>query len=86
MRALQKQRRDEAGYVKATVLLLLDKGWAGATIAEALGPDDGMVHRYARRCQARGLEKYLAADPARSWGLLTSAQLAYLCQEVNRPR
>lgn len=37
---LQKQRRDEAGYVKVTVLLL-DKGRTVARIAEALGLDDG---------------------------------------------
>ena len=24
---LQKQRRDEAGYVKVTVVLMLDAGW-----------------------------------------------------------
>lgn len=84
LRALQKQRRDEAGYVKVTVLLLLAKGWAVATIAEALGLDDGMVYRYAQLYQAQGLDKYLAADQPRYWGLLTSAQLAHLCQEVNR--
>ncbi len=84
LRALQKQRRDAAGYVKVTVVLLLDKGWAVATIAEALGLDDGTVYRYAQLYQAQGLAKYLAADQARYWGLLTSAQLAHLCQEVNR--
>lgn len=84
LQVLQKQRRDEAGYVKVTVLLLLDKGWAVATIAEALGLDDGTVYRYAQSYQTQGLEKYLAADQARYWGLLTSAQLAHLSQEVNR--
>lgn len=39
---LQEQRRDEAGYVKVTVLLLLDKGRTVARIAEALGLDDGL--------------------------------------------
>lgn len=84
LQALQKQRRDEAAYVKVTVVLLLDKGWAVATIAQALGLDDGTVYPYAQLYQAHGLEKYLAADQARYWGLLTSAQLAHLCQEVNR--
>ena len=84
LQALQKQRRDEAGYVKVTVLLLLDKRWAVATIAEALGLDEGTVYRYPQLYQTQGLEKYLATDQARYWGLLTSAQLAHLCQEVNR--
>ncbi len=84
LRTLQKQRRDEAGYVKVTVLLLLDKGWAVATIAEALGLDEGTVYRYAQFYQLHGLARYLAAEQARYWGLLTSAQLAHLCQEVNR--
>ncbi len=84
LRALQKQRRDEAGYVKVTVVLLLDKGRSVASIAEDLGLDDGTVYRYAQYYQLHGLPKYLAADQARYWGLLTSAQLAHLCQEVNR--
>ena len=84
LQALQKQRRDEAGYVKVTVVLLLDKGWAVATIAEALGLDDGTVYRYAQAYQTLGLAKYLLTDQARYWGLLTSSQLAHLCQEVNR--
>jgi len=39
LQVLQKQRRDEAGYVKVTVVLL-DKGWGTTMIAEALGLDD----------------------------------------------
>lgn len=84
LRVLQKQRRDDAGYVKVTVLLLLDKGRPVASIAEDLGLDDGTVYRYVQFYQVQGLEKYLAADQARYWGLLTSAQLAHLCQEVDR--
>ena len=57
LRAWQKQRRDKAGYVKVTVVLLLDKGWAVATIAETLGLDDGTVYRYAQAYQLQGLEK-----------------------------
>jgi transposase len=84
LRVLQKQRRDEAGYVKVTVVLLLDKGRSAASIAEDLGLDDATVYRYAQFYQLHGLSKYLTADQARYWGLLTSAQLAHLCQEVNR--
>lgn len=82
--ALRKQRRDGAGYVKVTRLRLLDKGWAVATIAEALGLDDGTVYRYAQAYQTQGLAKYLLTDQACYWGLLTSSQLAHLCQKVNR--
>ena len=70
--------------MKVTVLLLLDKGRAVASIAEDLGLDDGTVYRYVQLYQVQGLEKYLAADQARYWGPLTSAQLAHLCQEVDR--
>ncbi len=89
LRALQKQRRDEAGYVKVTVLLLLDKDRPVASITEDLGLDDATVYRYAgsyqTQTQGLGLGKYLLTDQARYWGLLTSAQLTHLCQEVNRP-
>ena len=43
LRQLQKQRRDEQGYVRVTVILLLDKGRSAGSIAEDLGLDDGMV-------------------------------------------
>ncbi|OGX82146.1 hypothetical protein BEN47_18780 [Hymenobacter lapidarius] len=81
---MQKQRRDEAGYVKVTVLLLLDKGRPVASIAEDLGLDEGTVYRYVQLYHLQGLATYLTAEQARYWGLLTSAQLAHLCQEVNR--
>lgn len=73
LRALQKERRDEAGYVKVTVVLLLDEGRSVASIAEDLGLDDGTVYRYSQFYQPHGLTKYLTADQARYWGLLTSA-------------
>ncbi|HEX8350742.1 MAG TPA: hypothetical protein VF598_12335 [Hymenobacter sp.] len=45
---MQKQRRDEAGYVKVTVILLLDKRRPLAIIADDLGLDEATVYRYAR--------------------------------------
>jgi transposase len=79
----QKQRRDNDGYVKVTVVLMLDTGWAVATVAETLGLDEATVYRYARAFADLGLVKYLAHKQPGYWGLLTSAQLAHLCQQVN---
>ena len=83
LRRLQKHRRDEAGYVKVTVVLLLDKQRSLASIADDLGLDESTVYRYARAFRALGVEKYLAHEQPGYWGLLTSAQLAHQCQEVN---
>ncbi len=55
LRVLQKQRRDEAGYVKATVVLLLDKGCSVASVAEDLGLDEATVYRYAQAYQTQWL-------------------------------
>jgi hypothetical protein len=48
LRQLQKQRRDDEGYGKGTVLLLLDRGPSAGRMAEALSLDEGTVYRYAR--------------------------------------
>jgi len=84
LRQLQRQRRDEAGYVKVTVRLLLDKGRSPASVADDLGLDQATVYRYVAACAALGLEKYLVHEQPGYWGLLTSAQLAHLCREVNQ--
>lgn len=80
----QKQRRDNDGYVKVTVVLLLDKGRSASSIADDLGLDEATVYRYAGAFTKLGLAKYLAHEQPGYWGLLTSAQLAHLCQQVNR--
>ena len=75
LRQLQKQRRDEAGYVKVTVILLLDKGRPLATIADDLGLDEAQVYRYVRAFGTLGVDQYLAhgqpgywaCSPAPSW-------------------
>ena len=74
LRQLQKQRRDEQGYVRVTVILLLDKGRSAGSIAEDLGLDDGTVYRYAQAWQRLGLEKCLAA---RGPGLLEPAAFGW---------
>lgn len=81
LRQLQKRRRDEAGYVKVTVVLMLDAGWGAGQVTQALGLDDGTVYRYAQAWQRLGLEKYLAHEAAGYWGLLPSAGLAALSRE-----
>ena len=83
LRQWQKQRRDNNGYVKVTVVLMLDAGWPAATVAETLGLDEATVYRYARAFADLGLAKYLAHEQPSYWGLLTSAQLGHLCREVN---
>ena len=84
LRQLQKQRRDEQGYVKVTVVLMLDVGRAAATVAQDLGLDEGTVYRYAEAFARLGLEKYLAHEQRGYWGLLTSAPLAGLCRELRQ--
>lgn len=83
LRQLQKQRRDEDGYVTVTVVLLLDAGWSVATVAETLGLDQATVYRYGRAFADLGVVRYLAHEQPGYWGLLSSAQLADLCQQVN---
>lgn len=84
LRQLQKQRRDNEGYVKVTVVLMLDAGWGAASVASALGLDDGTVYRYAQAYAHLGLARYLAHEQRGYWGRLTSAQLAGLCRELRR--
>ena len=83
LRQWQKQRRDNEGYVKVTVVLLLDKGRSAGSIADDLGLDQATVYRYAAAFAELGLAKYLVHEQPGYWGLLTSAQLAHLCQQVN---
>lgn len=83
LRQLQKQRRDDVGYVKVTVVLLLDKGRPVGQIADDLGVDEATIYRYARAFTDLGLAQYLAPERPGYWGLLTSAQLVDLCREVN---
>ena len=84
LRRLQKQRRDDAGYIKVTVGLMLDQGWSPATVGAALGLDEATVYRYTQAFAALGLDRYLAHERPGYWGLLTSSQLAHLCREVNQ--
>ncbi len=83
LRQLQKQRRDDEGYVKVTVVLLLDGGWPVGSVAEALGLDEATLYRYVRAFTDLGLVKYLPHERPGYWGLLSSTQLANLCHEVN---
>jgi len=57
LRQLQRQRRDDDGYVKVTVLLLFDKGRTPASVAEDLGLDQATVYRYAAAFAALGWEQ-----------------------------
>ena len=68
LRRLQKQRRDEAGYVKVTVVLLLDKGRPAGSIADDLGLDEATVYRYAQGLAAPGAGKVPGPRSARLLG------------------
>ena len=83
LRQLQKQRRDDEGYVKVTVILLLDAGRSLVTVAQDLGLDETTVYRHVRSFTDLGLATYLLHERPGYWGLLTSAELAHLGREVN---
>lgn len=76
------QRRDDEGYVKVRVVLMLDAGRTAATVAQDL--DDGTVYRYAEAFAQLGRDKYLPHEQRGYWGRLTSAQLAGLCRELRQ--
>ena len=82
LRQLQKQRRDDEGYVKVRGVLMLDADWGAGQVAQALGLDDGTVYRYAQAWERLGLAKYLVHEAPGYWGLLPSAGLAALSREV----
>ena len=82
-RAMQKQRRDEQGYVKVAVILMLDSGWPVGRVTEALGLDEAPLYRYVRAFTDLGLDKYLAHERPGYWSLLSSTQLGRLCLVVN---
>lgn len=88
LRGLQRQHRDGPGYVKVTVVLLLDKGRSVPHIADDLGLDPATVYRYVAAYQTQGLGAYLAPETETGgyWGLLTSAQLGRLCRELDEQR
>ena len=83
---MQAQRacRNQAGYVPVTVLLMLDQGHAPPAVAQALGVNVISVYRHAEAYRLTGLTGYLAAAQPGYWGLLTSAQLAGLGQELDQ--
>ena len=49
-----------------------------------MGLDETTVYRYARAFTTLGVDQYLAHQQPSYWGLLTSAQLAHLCQQGQR--
>ncbi len=86
LRQVQKQRRDEAGYVKVTVVLMLDSGWPVGGVVEALSLGEATVYRYVRAFTDLRLARYLLDERPGYWGLLSSVQPAGLCHEVTTRR
>ncbi len=62
---------------------MLDSDWPVGSGAEALGLDEATRYRYVRAFADLGLDKYLAHERPGYWGLLSSAQLAHPCRELN---
>jgi len=84
LRQLQRQRRDGEGYVKVTVMLLLDKSRPVGAIAEDLGLDESTIYRYASAFTLVGVARYLTHEQPGYWGLLTSAQFARLGHQLDQ--
>ncbi len=84
LRQAQRACRNKAGYVPVTVVVPLDRGRSVVAIAEDLGLDQATVYRYAQAYREKGLAGYLKAEQSGYWGLLTSAQLAGLAQELGQ--
>ena len=80
----QSACRGKAGYVPVTALLMLAQGHGAEVVAQALGLHPSTVYGYVAGCRAQGLAGFLAAEQPGYSGLLTSAQLAGLCQELNQ--
>ena len=86
LRQLQKQRRDEDGYVKVTVILLLDKRRPLASVADDLGLDETTVYRYARAFTPLGVDQYLVHEQPGYWDLFTTAPNSPTCAERSTRR
>ncbi len=86
LRHLQAHCRERADYVSVTVVLLLGKGRSVPNIADDLGVSEATVYRHAGRYQQQGLFAFADSNTQTGgyWGLLTSFQLAHLCQELDR--
>ena len=67
----------------AKKLIELTAGRPVATVAKTLGLDEATVYRYVRAFATLGVDQYLAHEQPGYWGLLTSAQWAHLCQQVD---
>ena len=85
-RHMQAHYRERAAYVPVPVVLLLDNRRSVPSIADDLGVSQATVYRHAGAWQAPGLAAFARPDGQTGgyWGLLTSAQLAHLCQELGR--
>ena len=82
LRRLQKPRRDDDGYGKVTVILMLAAGRSPATVAQEL--DEATGYHYAQAFATQGLAQYLVHDRPGSWGRRSRAPLADRCQEGNQ--
>lgn len=84
LRRVQKTAKNRSVFVRATVLLMLDKGWSAESIAESLGIDDGTVYRYKQKFELTGLKDYFETHYVGYAGQLNTDQKAALGQELDK--
>jgi transposase len=84
LRETQKKAKDKRIYVKATVLLMLDEGFATEEIALSLGIDLGTVYRYLSQFLAEPLSDYLQTHFIGKKSFLNETQLLELKEELKK--
>lgn len=84
LKIYQRNVGSRSEYVKATALLLLDKGLSLVQISEYLGIDESTIRRYRLSFDNDGVETYLRTDYQGYWGRLSSLDISELRQELKR--
>jgi transposase len=84
LREMQRTAPNRNLYIRATVILLLERGRSAAEIAEDLGIDDSTVHRYRNTYDYEGIEALLTTHYQAGKPRLDSDQQAKLVAEVEQ--
>lgn len=85
LRTVQRKGRDKKGYVRATVLLMLDRGMTRETVADCLGIDVGTVSDWKKKYRLSGdMDDYLSDNYVAYTGKLTKAEEKGLGEELDR--
>ncbi len=86
LKRLQREHRrgDTALYIKATVLLMLDRGFTAEEVEEMLAVKVRTVYSYQERFRDLGLKRYLEDDRVPYQGKLTAEQCTQLVAELRQ--